>query len=343
MTRRPASVPLPPPAEDIVQRGQWTPVPADDSLVAYVQHELWPGPHKPIGWQVARLSAAAYLYREIGTGWTVVAKFYVAKTGDEAVQYAQREMEMTQMARAAGLMDGGLRAQQALRVWRGVLLLEYVDGLTLEDLIAIRRHRPGELHPALEQVARLLATLHSTSARSSEAPDFADSVRRAHRLVTELSRGGVLQHQAVIGEGLHYTIDRWAARAEMVAYTPALIHGDATTTNFVFPWQDGCVAIDWERLRVADPAADVGRLMAEVAHSVRQYGGDSDEAEDLIEHFFAAYCRAACLTDESEALRQRATFFRASSTLRIARNGWLSRLERTALVAEALALLARCH
>ena len=43
------------------------------------------------------------------------------------------------------------------------------------------------------------------------------------------------------------------------------------------------------------------------------------------------------------ALRERAVFFRATSTLRIARNGWLSRLERTALVAEALALLALCE
>jgi hypothetical protein len=33
-------------------------------------------------------------------------------------------------------------------------------------------------------------------------------------------------------------------------------------------------------------------------------------------------------------------FYQASSTFRIARNGWLPRLERTDLVAQALALLA---
>jgi hypothetical protein len=38
-------------------------------------------------------------------------------------------------------------------------------------------------------------------------------------------------------------------------------------------------------------------------------------------------------------LIERARFYQASSTLRIARNGWLSRLERSALVVEGMALL----
>ena len=37
---------------------------------------------------------------------------------------------------------------------------------------------------------------------------------------------------------------------------------------------------------------------------------------------------------------KRARFFQASSTLRIARNGWVSRLDRMGLVAQALALLS---
>lgn len=40
-----------------------------------------------------------------------------------------------------------------------------------------------------------------------------------------------------------------------------------------------------------------------------------------------------------DTLIERARFYRASGTLRIARNGWLSRLERSALVVEAMALL----
>jgi hypothetical protein len=42
-----------------------------------------------------------------------------------------------------------------------------------------------------------------------------------------------------------------------------------------------------------------------------------------------------------DAMIRRARFYRASSTLRIARNGWISRLDRTALVAQAMGLLAQ--
>jgi hypothetical protein len=40
-----------------------------------------------------------------------------------------------------------------------------------------------------------------------------------------------------------------------------------------------------------------------------------------------------------DTLIERVRFYRASSTLRIARNGWLSRPERSVLVVEAMALL----
>jgi hypothetical protein len=42
---------------------------------------------------------------------------------------------------------------------------------------------------------------------------------------------------------------------------------------------------------------------------------------------------------DTEAIVRRARFYQASSTLRIARNGWVPRLARTALVAQAMALL----
>jgi hypothetical protein len=53
----------------------------------------------------------------------------------------------------------------------------------------------------------------------------------------------------------------------------------------------------------------------------------------------ASYLERLPSSWDAAALRRRAVFFEADSTLRIARNGWLSRLTRTALVARALALL----
>ncbi|MCZ7544814.1 MAG: phosphotransferase [Anaerolineae bacterium] len=135
-------------------------------------------------------------------------------------------------------------------------------------------------------------------------------------------------------------MDRWAARPEMRAFTPAFIHGDATTANFIFPWGGGVVGIDWERFKTADPAADLGRLMAEVAHSIKQHGGSVAEAVPDVQHVVDSYCRLLPPGWDADALVERARFYRAASTLRIARNGWVPRLDRTALVAQASALLA---
>jgi aminoglycoside phosphotransferase (APT) family kinase protein len=246
---------------------------------------------------------------------------------------------VTQQAVESGLADGALRAVRPVAHWRGVLFLEYVDGLTLEDTIAVRRSRPGTLFPSLRLAARLLATLHSGSLRSEVAPDFRPPVAHARKIVNDLVRWGVLESDPVVHDGLVTSIDRWASRDAMAQFSPVLTHGDATTTNFVFPWNGGAVAVDWERLYVADPAADLGRLMAEVTHSVNQHGGSVAEAVDYVDQLAKAYCEALPNDQDANVLLDRARFYRASSTLRIARNGWVSRLDRTALVAQALALL----
>ncbi len=336
-------LPLDAPTGDAIQRGAWAPVPAGDPLVMHIVAHYWDRPQPPDAWDVARMSGAAHIYRERATRWAIVAKFYAAKTGKDAPRHAQREYDMTLQARAAGLSAGDIRALRPLAVWRGVLLLEYVDGLTLEDIIAVRRHRPGELVPALEGAAQLLATLHTNGAQPDEPPDFSRDAEYARKVVDQLARWGVLEGNATVCNGLFGLVDRWENVARMNAHTPALIHGDATTTNFVYPWNDGVVAIDWERMKITDPAADVGRLVAEITHSINTHGGSVAEALTLVEHLLDAYCRAAGHTaDAREQFIERVRFFRATSTLRIARNGWVPRVARTAMVAEALALLADC-
>lgn len=338
-----AADPLAPPTNGAMQRGTWAALPNDDPLVQYIVAHYWDRPETPQAWQVARMSAAAHIFREAATQWAVVAKYYTVKTGKDAARYAQREYDVTLQARTAGLAAGDTRALRPLAVWRGVLLLEHVNGLTLEDTIAVRRHRPGELIPALEGAARLLATLHTAGAQPGTAPDVARDAEYARKMTEQLARWGVLEGNATVVNGLYCLIDRWEQVAALSDYTPALTHGDATTTNFVYPWGSGVVAIDWERLKITDPAADVGRLIAEIAHSIVRHGGSMGEVQPLIALVLDAYCQhAACEGTVREQFTQRVTFFRATSTLRIARNGWVSRLDRTAMVAEALALLADC-
>ena len=82
--------PLEPPASEVIQRGQWQAVPDDDPLVRYLTTRVWDRDMPARRWEVARLSAAAHIFREVDSGWAVVAKFYTAKTGKDAHRHAER-------------------------------------------------------------------------------------------------------------------------------------------------------------------------------------------------------------------------------------------------------------
>jgi hypothetical protein len=151
-----------PPADVPEERNEdWLLLPVADPVTEYIAAHHWDRTAVPISWEVARLSRAAYVYRETDTRSAVMAKFYTEKMGEKSERYARREFERSRQARAAGLAKGNARAVRPLASWRGVLLLEYVDGLTLEDIIAVRRSRPGTLASSLEKAAQLLATLHN--------------------------------------------------------------------------------------------------------------------------------------------------------------------------------------
>lgn len=332
---------LSPPADvPEIQRGDWFPLSTGDPVVAYVSAHLW---HNTVAipiWKIARLSKTAYAYRETTTGWKVVVKYYSVKTGQNAEKYAQREFNVTRDARSPGRRQGDFRAVEALSAWRGLLFLEYIDGLTLEDVIAVRRSRPGTLLPSLERTARFLAHLHTNAPRPEEPVHFDWEVNDTWDILDNLFNHGILEGNPTVQDGVELLLNRWTANPHMTRYTPVLNHGDATTSNFIFTSNDELVAVDWERARPADPAADLGRLMAEVSHSLSQHGGSVAEALPFIQHLETTYHDALPEDWETDALLERARFYQAASTLRIARNGWVSRLDRMALVAQALALLS---
>lgn len=76
-----------------------------------------------------------------------------------------------------------------------------------------------------------------------------------------------------------------------------------------------------------------------MAAGIRSHGGPAAEAEAAVGRILASYDAAAPSQLADDGFAERFRFHRASSTLRIARNGWLSQLERTRLVAQAVALL----
>jgi len=328
-----------PPLES--QARNWFPLHEPDPVIDHIKTVLWDQVNAPEGWLAARLSPAAYVYCEKKSGWKVVAKFYVPKTGKDARQHAEREYQRTQLAWEHLGAEREFRPVQTLGLWEGALFLEFVDGFTLEDQIAVRRSRPGELARVIVTVSKFLSKLHTNSVQPKSPPDFGQAADYAHRLVENLAKHGVLQNHINAQHGLELLIEKWATDPLMWEYQQTQNHGDATTSNFIFPPDGGVVAIDWERSQTADPAADLGRLMAEVTHSVNQHGGDFSEGLAFAQELADAYCASLPASWDAERLLYRARFYQATSTLRIARNGWLARLDRMALVLHAFALLSK--
>jgi aminoglycoside phosphotransferase (APT) family kinase protein len=259
-----------------------------------------------------------------------------------AGHYALRELESTQRAaRAIKTLANG-RAPRIFDCTQATLFLEYVEGLTLADYIAVRRSRPGLLPAALQQTGLLLAALHTGCAEPDRPPAFEWALNDARKYTHELFEHGVLEGNRLVYDGILRMLDRWEDARDLAAFEAAYVHGDATTSNFVFPDDDQLVAIDWERMHVADPALDLGRLMAEIGHSVSQHGGTAGEAEALITELQAAYQSALPAEWDRAGLAHRAVYYRATSILRIARNGWIPRQHRLELIAQAMALLAIC-
>jgi aminoglycoside phosphotransferase (APT) family kinase protein len=319
----------------------WFPLTDSDAVINYIVTALWDQEAAPVGWQVARLSPAVYVYQEEQTRWKVATKFYQSKTGKDSDHHAKREFQRTQRAWACFNPDYRMRSVQPLGVVKGVLFLEYVSGLTLEDKISIRRNQPGELLDVLETVSKFLAQLHMNCLQPEAPADFGPAADYAYKVIDNLARHGVLQKHPGVKNGFVKLVEKWGQEKLMWDFDPTINHGDATTANFILPPPHGVVAIDWERSELADPAADLGRLMAEVAHSIHQNGGDFAEAQVVNQHITDTYLSSLPAAWEAGPLLQRALFYQAASTLRIARNGWLSHQDRFGLILEAFALLSQ--
>jgi thiamine kinase-like enzyme len=333
--------PIPPPEELLNARpGEWITLDESHPTISYLNQKIT---GRAGTWEGARFSKAVYLYREAGTSESLMIKYYQPKTGADAVRHAEGELKKIERVQLLGMAVGPLRVIKPIAVWQGVLFLEYVPGLTLADIIAVRRSQPGLMHASLIKVAEFLVKLHSTETNiEGEIHQFnsAHSIKVARKYVTQLEKYGVLKDEPDVAEAVKKQITNWERKPIWSQYKPTLCHGDATTTNFVFPSQEEVVAIDWERLIIADPAMDVGRLLAELNHSLQNQGAQGPEIKSLIDITEAAYTEACPVNEASDGYLERTRFHQAYSTLRIARNGWIPRSERMQLVTQAMAWLA---
>lgn len=291
-----------------------------------------------LAWE--RLKASRPVYRfTCGCGPTVVGKFFSPGPAAPAPidRGLIRECHAYLSAPAWGLDGPGSCLPRLLGCYPQVrlgLLLEYIPGMDLDGYLAEAAKAGGfaRLCDRLEKLAGLLAFFHSrpTPPRPvSPEPGW----RYFCKLLGQLEALGLLFREEV--EALKSAGLVWQAEFGKYPDNLVLVHGDATPTNFLFP--DGrAVALDLERLRLADRLFDLSWVAGEIKHAWGWRFGNFAGSEAAIGHFFRAYFQAsgvdAALTERILRLNP---FYMALAELRIARNDYLSWDYRRSLVEEA--------
>jgi hypothetical protein len=314
-------------------------LPGHDPLQDVLRGRVFAGVRDPV-FHVEAISPThlVYRYNEERSRRAVVGKFFRLDEPDDA----KRSRIRGEYGNLVTLYEMGFAGRQH-RVVRPLgreesiglaVVEENVRGPDLDHyllLAAAGRERAG-LRGALDGLADFLAKLHATTA-TGRAADLGHTAWYAHRLIDKLSRQTVLDRDEA-GE-LYRLRDRWLGRSRMRAGA-AIVHGDATPTNFIFGEGGAVVAIDLERMKHADPAWDLGMVAGEIKHSFLWRTGDPWAAEPFIGRFLRRYSRGQ--KDAGAVFRRvtrRLPFYMALTELRIARNEWLPWRHRVRLAWEA--------
>jgi aminoglycoside phosphotransferase (APT) family kinase protein len=252
-----------------------------------------------------------------------------------------RKFENTRKARSLGLEAGIHRSVKAFGAAQGVLFLEHVSGVTLLECTRTIQAGKRPLPEAVADLACLLAILHRNASDPALVPDSRQANSDSPGYVRELEKHGVLKEQPQAADEMTALVSIWSGDESLLDYQPALVHGDATTTNFVCLPDGGMVAMGWERMREGDRAFDIGRFFAALSHSLDQALPTTEGMEHLGRAFLDAYISSTPALLGCDTLRARIRLYQAASMLRIARNGWVPIADRLQFVRSVATPLQR--
>lgn len=289
-------------------------------------------------------ASKVYLYEECHSRTQIVGKFFFSAGRDTsgAAERMRQEFDNLELLRSYGLAGYPHHVVRPLgtNAWLNSMLVEeYAAGVPLSAFVdnAIYHRQSQTLFDKLTALAYFLATLHNRTA-NGHGVDFQQDCAYLDRLVRKL------QSKRVIGawdaDELYWLRDRWREKPRMWEDNQVLVHGDATPSNLLFGRGLSVIAIDLERMKRADRAFDLGRIAGELQHYFLQAVGDKRAAEPFIGHFLWEY---ACHFPDRErafhSITGRVPFQMALTLLRIARNSWVSAVQRARLVEEAKIIL----
>jgi aminoglycoside phosphotransferase len=285
-------------------------------------------------------SRAVYRFSFPEGKYPVVGKFFAAFPPRSSLdQGLAQEYDNYLLAPSLGLGEDAVPRLIGRRPEAGLgLLLEAVPGPDLDGLLVRAvAGDAGPLQRGLARLAELLALFHSRPLPEAPVPPY-PALAYLDKLQRQLGEMGLLHPEE--RRGLAEEGRTWEGRLAEFPDHLVLVHGDATPTNFLFP--DGrAVALDLERLRLADRLWDLSWVAGELKHAWGWRAGNFPAAEGAIHHFFRAYLEAV-LAEPALARRlyHLNPFYMALAELRIARNAYLAWDYRRELVAEARRCLA---
>ena len=207
-------------------------------------------------------SNSVYLYEEARSRLRLIGKFFGTVAGRSqrtAERYMNREWANLLYLRDSGFTQHPHYVSRPLArsVAIGcVLVEEFCEGESLSRVLsnATRAGGHAELYRKLTALGYFLATLHNRTARETRVqldPELRYGARLVEHLATHrLVDGGV-------AGSLHALIDRWRARGFMYEDGEVLVHGDVTPSNVLYGEHPWVIAIDLERMRLADRVFDV--------------------------------------------------------------------------------------
>ena len=323
-------------------------LPGSDPLSLYLKKRIFPqlGGTGRNGIRVFRTDGtnAVYIYEDRETGVRAVGKFFYSERmhdWDAAFRRLEREYRSIKLFRSH--LDSRVhytaRPLGCNADLNRLLVVEYCQGERLDSVIrrTIGENNDRLLYGKLTALADFLVAVHNRSAGKTGI-DFEQNCAYFQQLVRQV--GDLIPHDEA--NYLHALCRQWHDDPVMWQDREVLVHGDATPSNFCFGDGPMVITFDLERVRRTDRLFDLGRLTAELRHFFFRSTGNLHAAEPFIGHFLWEYCGHFPDRERSfQSITGRLPFYMGMNLLRIARNSYLERSYRRALITEAEHCLKR--